>query len=137
MSLTEEERRIIVGLEMEKARKIFDQTDKLAKLGYWDNVINRLYYALFHAMSALLISDKHNINTHKDIVASMGQYYIKTGKLTEEDGRLYSQLQTMREKSDYNCSYEAAENEVNPKIILAKKLMDDIFSITDNNLKCK
>ena len=65
MSLNEEERKIIVGLEIEKAENIISQINELEKLSYWDNIANRLYYALFHAVSALLIFDKHNVSTHK------------------------------------------------------------------------
>lgn len=51
MSLNEEERKIIVGLEIEKAENIVSQINELEKLSYWDNIANRLYYALFHAVS--------------------------------------------------------------------------------------
>lgn len=116
MSLSEEERNIIVLLEIEKAKKIFSQIESLAALGYWDNVAGRLYYALFHAVSALLIRDGHRVTTHRGVVASFGQYYVRTGVLSLIDGKLYSQLQTMREKSDYNCVYETTEEEIRPKI---------------------
>ena len=43
MSLTDEERSIIVRLELEKARNTFRQTEELRKLGYWDTIANRLY----------------------------------------------------------------------------------------------
>ena len=53
-------------------------------------------------------------------------YYIKTGILPIEYGRLYSQLQTMREESDYNCVYEVDPDELNSRIKPAKELIDAI-----------
>ena len=126
MSLNDEERKIVIQLEIEKAKSIFNQINELAYLGYWDNIANRLYYALFHAVSALLIYDKHSVGTHKGAVALFGQHYVKTGVFSLSDGRLYSQLQTMREKSDYNCTYEMTEEEVAPKISPAKLLIERI-----------
>ena len=126
MSLNEEERRIIVGLEYEKALSIINQIEGLQSLGYWDNIANRLYYALFHAVSALLIHDKHAINTHRGVVVLFGQHYVKTGKFDLKDGKLYSQLQTMREKGDYNCIYQTSEDEVAPMIEPAKSLIAKI-----------
>lgn len=82
MSLNEEERKVLVSLEYEKALSIFSQIEGLQSLGYWDNIANRLYYALFHAVSALLIHDKHEVNTHKGLVAMFGKYYVKTGIFT-------------------------------------------------------
>ena len=116
MSLNEEERKIIVGLEIEKAENIVSQINELEKLSYWDNIANRLYYALFHAVSALLIFDKHNVSTHKGSIVLFGQFYIKTGVFNINDGRLFSQLQTIREKSDYNCAYQTFEDEIKPLI---------------------
>lgn len=43
MGLTEEERKIIVKFELEKAQSIMTQIEALKNLGYWDNVANRLY----------------------------------------------------------------------------------------------
>lgn len=126
MSLNEEERCIIVGLEYEKALSIMSQIEGLQSLGYWDNIANRLYYALFHAVSALLIHDKHAVNTHRGVVVLFGQHYVKTGKFDLADGKLYSQLQTMREKGDYNCIYQTSEDEVTPMIEPAKILIAKI-----------
>ena len=55
MSLTDEERSILVKLEYEKGATFMEQAEKIAELGYWDMVANRLYYAVFHAVTALLI----------------------------------------------------------------------------------
>ena len=126
MGLNEEERRIIVGLEYEKAVSIMQQIEGLQSLGYWDNIANRLYYALFHAVSALLIHDKHSVNTHRGVVVLFGQHYVCTGIFDMADGKLYSQLQTMREKGDYNCIYQTTEDEVIPMIEPAEKLIEKI-----------
>ena len=44
-----------------------------------------------------------------------------------EDGRLYSQLQTIREKGDYNCVYQTSEEEVLPMITPATNLIERII----------
>lgn len=127
MGLTEEERKIIVKFELEKAQSIMTQIEALKNLGYWDNVANRLYYAIFHAVSALLIHDGHSVNTHKGVVVMFGQHYVRTGIFNMEDGRLYSQLQTIREKGDYNCVYQTSEEEVLPMITPTTNLIERII----------
>lgn len=137
MSLNEEERKIIVGLEIEKAENIVSQINELEKLSYQDNIANRLYYALFHAVSALLIFDKHNVSTHKGSIVLFGQFYIKTGVFNINDFRLFSQLQTIRKKSDYNCAYQTSEDEIKPLIYptieLIKRIKLYINSRTNAN----
>lgn len=126
MSLNDEERRIIVELEFEKARSTFSQIEELRKLGYWDNIANRLYYSAFHAVTALLIHDGHPVNTHRGVMALFGNYYIRTNILPQEAGRLYSDLQTMRNNSDYNCSYDVTRQEIEPLIAPAGQLIEQI-----------
>lgn len=127
MSLNDEERRIIVNLELEKAVNTMAQIPELQRLGYWDNIANRLYYAVFHAVNALLINDGHPVNTHRGVIALFGNYYIRTGIFSSEDGRLYSDLQTMRNNSDYNCSYDATQQEIEPMIAPAKRLIAKVL----------
>lgn len=77
MSLSDEERMTIVGLEIDKARRMYNQALMMQQVEQWDAMANRLYYALFHAVCALLIRDRHVVNTHKGSHALFAQYYIK------------------------------------------------------------
>ena len=129
MSLTDEERSILVKLEYEKGAAFMEQAEKIAELGYWDMVANRLYYAIFHAVTALLINDGHKVGTHKGVVLLFGQYYIKTGIFSITEGRLYSQLQTMREKADYVCTCQTSQEEIVPMLVPAKEMIKKIGSI--------
>ena len=49
MSLSNSERLIVVNLEMEKAKRTFDDMLFCLHEGKWEAAANRLYYALFHA----------------------------------------------------------------------------------------
>ena len=129
MSLNEEERKIIVGLEIEKSRKTFSEIEILRQAGLWDNIANRLYYAAFHAVIALLINDGHPVGTHQGAVVMLHQHYIKTGMLSKEEGAFYSQLQTLREKADYNCTYYATEEETVPRIAETAEFIDRIVGL--------
>ncbi len=65
MSLTEEERSIVVGLEIEKAYNTYKAAKVLYDAQLWGSAANRLFYALFHAVCALLIHDGHQVSTHR------------------------------------------------------------------------
>ena len=129
MSLNDEERKILVGLEIEKSRRTFAEIEILRQAGLWDNIANRLYYAAFHAVSALLINDGHPVGTHQGAVVMLHQHFVKTGVLSKEDGAFYSQLQTMREKADYNCTYYATEEDTAPRIALIETFIEKIIEL--------
>ena len=129
MSLTEEERYIMVSLEIEKAHATFDEVAVLQHAQLWNNLAGRLYCAAFHAVCALLIHDGHTVGTHQGAVVQLHQYYVKTGLLSKEMGAFYSQLQTLREKSDYNCSYNATQEDVLPRIEQTSKFLEAIMKL--------
>lgn len=112
MSLNNEERDIMVRLEYERAIKLLDETEKIANLELWNTAASRLYYALFHAVSALLIKDGHSVSSHKGTNMKFGQYYIQTGIFPPESGKLFSFMQSLRERADYNILFEATEEDI-------------------------
>lgn len=126
MNLSDEERGIVVHLQIEKAHSNLNQIPLLCEAGFWDNVANRLYYSLFHAVSALLVNDGHHVHSHRGAVGAFGQYYVATGIFSIEDGKHYSRLQGLREKSDYNCTYTATEADIAPKILPTQVLVEKI-----------
>ena len=58
-------------------------------------------------------------------------HYIKTGILPVEFGRLYNQMQTMREESDYNCAYSVEPDELTKRIEPARQLIEKIEDMVD------
>ncbi len=126
MSLSKEERNIVVGLELEKAEKFLSQADAVAGMGMWDIVANRVFYAAFHAVSALLIHDHIEVRSHKGAGLMFGQKYVIPGVFSPDDGRLYAKLQDLREKSDYNLVYQSDESEMTPLIEQTRDLISRI-----------
>ena len=126
MSLTDNERKIVVDLELEKAQKTFRELDVLMNARMWNTAANRLYYALFHAVSALLINDGRAVKSHRGVLAQFGQYYVREGIFSRDDGRILSELVIMRDNADYNCFYEAAEENVQSYIAPVRDLIEKI-----------
>ncbi len=117
---------IAARLLLEKSDRNMEQAIRNADMGYWDLVANRLYYAVFHAVNALLMIDGIKTGTHKGTSAQFGKYYVLTGKFSRSDGILYSRLQTMRERADYQNVFTLAEEEGRMFISLTNDLRNRI-----------
>lgn len=126
MSLTNDERTTLVTLELKKALETYEEIEVLVSANKWSGAANRLYYAVFHAINALLIHDGHSVNTHRGSHAIFNLHYIKTGFFPIEYGRLYNQLQTMREESDYNCVFEVEPEVLKERLEPARNLISKI-----------
>ena len=126
MTLSTEERTILVNRELEKAQITFNDMEFCIRETKWETAANRLYYALFHAVSALLINDGHNVKSHNGILALFGQHYVRTGLFDKKDGTLLSDLVIMRDNADYNCFFEADEEKITPLVEPTKNLIEKI-----------
>mgnify|MGYP002623336916 CR=1 FL=1 len=126
MSLRDEDRQVVVALEIEKVDKTLSQIGTLVDNNLWDLVANRLYYALFHSVSAMFINDRHEIGTHRGAVNKFSLFYVKAGRFTKEEGRLYSRLQRLREDGDYNCYMDVEKEEVEEFLQPTMQLIEKI-----------
>lgn len=132
MSLTDEEREIIVRIELEKAQQAYEEALLLCEKGFWSGSAGRLYYALFHAVSALLIRNRHQVSSHKGSHILFSNYFIKTGIIPQEYGRLYSNMEKMRESGEYDCTYDVDPNALKQSFIPAKEMIDLITKIVNS-----
>ena len=110
MSLKDEERETLVNLYLSKSDETLDDAHLTFKQSRWNASANRLYYALFHAIAALFVSDGIPVHSHNGMKVQFGKEYVLTGLATEEEGKLLSQMETMRERADYDATFQAAES---------------------------
>ena len=119
MSLSNEERNTLVNLELKKAHEAYEDIEILMASERWSGAANRLYYSVFHAVNALFINDGIQAGRHKSSHSLFSMHYIKTGLLPIDYGRLYNNLQKLREKSDYNCFFEVSEQDIKDGVSIA------------------
>ncbi len=112
MSLNEEDRNTLVKLYLEKAELTWEEFLTATEAQLWPMAANRLYYAVFQAVSALLVHDQHPVRSHLGAKISFGQHYVQTGIASAEEGRLYAQLESLRERADYDCFFKVSEEDV-------------------------
>lgn len=126
MSLNEEERKLLVTRELEKAETFYTQAIQNSELGIWDVVANRLYYSSFHAVCALLVQYGHKVGTHRGAAAQFGLHFVVTGLFSAEEGSFYSRLQSIREKADYSLSWNAEDFDLQAAIGETRAFLDHI-----------
>lgn len=114
--LTMEEKIAIINYRRQKFYDSLNEAKEIAKLGFWNLVGNRLYYAAFHMASALLLDKGIIAKTHAGIIHLIGSQFVARGILKKEYGRLLSRLYELRQSGDYDDLYDATEDEVTPFI---------------------
>lgn len=132
MSLTDEERQALVTYKIEKAIKTLEQVKTIIPMGYWEMAANRLYYAAYYAVSALLLKDGFSVQTHQGIIHVFGQNYIKTNKIDGKFGTLYGRLFSLRQTGDYGDTFDLTAEDVTPLLSPTEELIKTISGFITN-----
>lgn len=95
------ERQVLVGYRLERARQTLEEAKLLLDAGHTNACVNRLYYACFYAVSALLLTQNLSTSKHSHARALLHRDYIKPGHVSKEMGDHYDLLFDSRQKGDY------------------------------------
>lgn len=123
-----------ISYRVSKATESLGDARILAENKSWNACVNRLYYACYYIVSALLLKSQLNTQTHSGVKTLFNLHFIKTGKLTVEDGRLYSDLMDWRQKGDYGDMFDFDKETVLPLIPLVSSFIQRVEKLleTDN-----
>lgn len=100
-----------------------------------NSVGNRLYYACFYAVLALLESKEIRVKSHKTIKSQFGLHFILTGIIDAKYGKIYSNLFDLRQDSDYTNLIFIDISEAALFVQGTKDLIEVIEKILDENKK--
>lgn len=121
--LTDQDRIEIVRYRIECAENTLSEIENLFALKYYNNAANRMYYACYYAVSALLIANGITTKSHDGVMQMFGLHFIRTGIFPAYYGKYYSQLFNERQTGDYEDLFnhdEVSTAELYPK---AKELV--------------
>jgi len=101
-----------VKYRLQRAKTTISETKILIENKLWNTAINRMYYACFYAVGALLIKNGVETSSHSGSRQKFGQLFIHTGLISNELGKHYSELFEKRQKGDYNDFFDFDEETV-------------------------
>ncbi len=104
----------LINYRISRAKETFDDALILAEKERWNSTINRLYYAAYYAVTALLLDSDLKPTTHNGAKSNFSEYFIKNDKIDSKFGKIYSQLFTWRQKGDYDDLFDFHEDKVMP-----------------------
>ena len=82
----------IVNYRLSSARNALGEVLSLSKDQYFNAAMSRMYYACFHAASALLIHAGIEAHTHTGVRQMLGKEFVQTGILPRELSKFYTNL---------------------------------------------
>jgi hypothetical protein len=119
----------LINYRLERARESLEEAKLLFDRGHINTYVNRLYYACFYAVSALLLTKGLSSAKHSGIRSFFHQNFVKTGRLDKSLGQIYDKLYDNRQKSDYADLINFEAHEVNDWYDEAEKIVQKIQNL--------
>jgi uncharacterized protein (UPF0332 family) len=129
MSLTAEERHDVVTYRIEKANKTLEQVKNIVAFKYWSLIANRLYYAAYYAVSALLVASGYRVKSHEGTISQFSLQFAKSGIVSKEMGKLYHDLFELRMTGDYSDNFDLTEEDVMPLLEPTEQLINRVSEL--------
>lgn len=107
-----EERKSLSQVRYDYALECLDAAKSLLKNGNYKSAANRSYYAIFHAMRAVLALNEIDMRHHSGIISEFRKLYIKTGVFETRLSQIISALFDTRAESDYDDFFVISKAEV-------------------------
>lgn len=123
-------KRDLMKYRLIRARDTYEDAQILADRSRWNSTINRLYYAAYYAVMALLLDSDIKPTTHNGAKSNFSEYFIKTEKIPKEYGKIYSQLFTWRQKGDYDDLFDFDKDKVMPYFTP----VNELISLIEKNI---
>lgn len=118
-----EERETLTRYRIERARETLAEADLMAQADHWNACVNRLYYACFYAVTALLLKHSLSASRHSGVRSLLNRHFVRTGAITTELGLLYGDLFEGRQQGDYHDLVRFEEQQVRPWIPQAQRFV--------------
>lgn len=80
------------------------------------SVANRIYYAMFYSVLALLIYEPYTSSKHTGVLAYFNKRFVKGGLFSEAMGRALNKAFELRQRGDYREYFELSKDQVEPLV---------------------
>lgn len=124
--LTDEERKALVANKVRRSRETWMEAQGIIENKFWHAAANRMYYTCYYMVSALLLKNGHSSHTHGGTIGLFGLHFIKTGIVSSELGKFYSQLYELRQTGDYDDWKVVTEVDVMPLVPTVEVFLDTL-----------
>lgn len=102
MTLTNDQKKQIICVRIENAEQAMQDAKILLDDGSLRGAANRIYYSVFHAVSALALSRGASFKKHSSLLTYFHKEFIRSGVLDRVHGRTVQKAADDRTDADYS-----------------------------------
>jgi len=125
------EKKRIIEYWRKRARESLEDAKLLLENRRLHSAVNRIYYALFYQVSALLLGKGLSFAKHSGVLAAFNEEFVKTGRINKELGKFYNRMFEHRKSGDYGELVEFEEEDVRRWLKTAEEFLDAVEKLME------
>jgi len=120
----------LVNYRLEKAKNTLSDAKKYIEDATHESTVNRIYYAMFYAVNALLIAKGLFSSKHSGVIALLNREIVNKGLLKKEYGKFYSDMFDNRQEGDYKDFVQFEKEDVKEWLKKAEEFINKVEELT-------
>ncbi|NLB66147.1 MAG: HEPN domain-containing protein [Lentisphaerae bacterium] len=122
--------RTVLRQMLAKAKRKLAAARRELKAGYWEEATTHAYYAAFHAITAVLATERLEFRSHAQTIGAFNSRFVRTGTFEKESAKILHRLFGNRQLADYDWTFvgdlESAKKDVQDSAALVAQCRDFI-----------
>lgn len=131
--MTTEEREALIKHRVERAKGSIEEARLLLENEKYNAAVNRLYYACYYSLIALLFQNNIETKTHAGARQMLGLHFVKTSRIDSELAKFYSQIFDARQTGDYDDFISFEKEETSLYLANSNAFVDAIQNLIDTS----
>jgi len=100
--ITGNDRESLIDYRLNQAFETIDLAKFLVANDKLIIAVNRIYYGMYYALTALALRDNFETSKHGQLIGWFNKEYVSTGKLDKKYGKILRNAHQKRTKGDYD-----------------------------------
>ncbi len=125
----------LVRYRLQRAQETLEEAALLHEKSRLNAAVNRLYYACFYAVSALLLTEGKSSSKHSGIRALFNAEWVKPGRIASEHGRFYRRLYDSHQRGDYGDFVQFEDPDVIAWLQETRTFVEAVSALTEKTIQ--
>jgi len=117
----------------EEIQSLLNRVEKYIKSGElllenkdYESCVSRIYYAMFYAVQAVLLTKNLSFSSHKGVISAFGQHFVKKDIFSKEMSKVLNLAFEKRMLGDYSYTFLISKEEAEELLKQGKSFVTQI-----------